>query len=348
MYGKTDSLKNRIIQFDIFRGIILIYMAFVNAYHGLASVQKPWFAHNQEIMYPGDLIVVFFFFMVGFNLGLVQKFKKLSRIQLFLYGLKRGIIVSALGLVLITYSIVFYHNEISVVFQSFLVVLGIAIALMSGIICIIHNSGGVMFAAAAIFSLLLACLNWNPAGNYAHLSPMFLLTAVWGYLLSNWYLESKKKFITMSVVFGFVFLFSAALHIQIFGNYPTRQSVNAPYVFISWSFFLLSFAALFRYYRPPVSGKSKLSWVALSGAHPLSFWILHGIVIGLFLLVATLNKYIDEGMLSYFWTMPIMPRIIESQFTAIFMSVGAAFVSFFVHLLFIQIYRTRKLKNKQV
>ena len=337
--------ENRIAIFDIYRGFVLLYMVFVNAYFALSKYQKPWLTHDAENMYGGDIIIVFFFFMVGFNLGLVEAIKGISGKSLLMYAVKRGGMLILIGILLIGYSVLLYGNDFSVIFRSFLVILGIGMILSALIIHLFQRFMKywvyIVFACYVIFALSNELLLWSLPGNYRFLTGAFLLTTLTGYLAAQWYLESKFEFVKRTLYTGVIMIAFTIIYIFIFSNTPTRQTVNAPYIFLSLAVLLISFSFIIKLYINKKRLNSLVSLLAIMGAHPLSFWIIQSLTIAAFVVGATLVKYTNDNMMHYFWQMPAMPRTIENHSLAILTSVAVLLVTSIAHLLFIRIYRSK-------
>ncbi|MDH5719571.1 MAG: hypothetical protein OEZ13_03025 [Spirochaetia bacterium] len=333
---KYSELSNRFWQLDLFRGFVLLYMAFVNAYYALSKTQSQWLSHDGAIMSAGDIIIVFFFSMIGFNLRLVRFFRKYEDKNLLLYAFKRGTFIIFIGLLLISYSF-FYSFGFYIIFRSFLTNLGIAMILTAGILFLIQNKQKYLLWLTLSGTLLMFFISWTPKGHYRFLNLSFLLTSFWGYLFAGWFLENKNKFLKSILIYSVLCAFFAIVHYLISSEMPSRRNINASYILISWGVISISISAFIHFFKT----EKRFPLVALSGAHPLSFWIIQSVIIGAFVVVSTLLKVYFEN-LEIYSSIPAIPRNIENHTLAVIVSLTASLLCFFLHLLFIDFYRKKK------
>jgi len=337
----------RVFTLDTIRGYVLFFMAFANLYYAISFRQIWVFSHDNQTMAPADLIAIFFFIMIGFNLALIQKYKQITGIQLLRYAWKRAFMIIGIGVLLVSYSIAIFGSDYSVFFRSVLVILGLSLLLTSTLVYLFANQIKYWPYLFLILSILYGVLNQNPTGNYRFLSVAFLLTSVLGYIAGVYYTLNYPKFFKfMQLIAGISFLL-AALHYLSFKTVPTRLTINAPYIYLCWGFWFLLLGALLHFYRNKDTSKTNSplksiqKYLNLSGAYPLSFWILHSFVVALFVMGTTFYKYWKDNMLNYYLQMPAMTRNMENEIVAIFLALAGAILCTSLHLVFIRFYRKR-------
>ncbi|MES0488903.1 MAG: heparan-alpha-glucosaminide N-acetyltransferase domain-containing protein [Leptospirales bacterium] len=344
----NKKLKTRrIYTLDTIRGFVLLLMAFVNLYYATSSRQRWFFSHDGEIMAPGDLIAIFFFIMIGFNLALIEKYKNITGKKLLKYANKRAIVIIGIGMLLVSYTISLFANEYTVFFRSVLVILGISLILSSTLIYLFGKQLKYWPYIFIVLSITYGLVNKNPTGDYRFLSVAFLLTSIWGYMAGHYYTIDQKKFFKFMMTLGGISFVLAILHFLFFNEMPTRRTIHPSYIYISWGFWFTILGVILHYFRDrkEVTQNSFLNSIYKkinrSGAYPLSFWILHSFVVALFVLGATFYRYWSDHMLKYYFQMPAMPRSIENETIAILCSVAGTLLCFVLHLVFIRIYRKR-------
>ena len=343
----SKNLVQRFLGLDIVRGRILLWMAFANAYYALSGTQNYWFGHDGETMSPADLIMPFFFFLIGFNLVLVRHFKNKTNIEILGYALKRGAMLALVGAGLISYTMILFHYGLDVIFRSVLVVLGLAMISTALVAVILPKE--LYRAALASAGTLLLFFFWPDAGpttneNFRFVSPWFALTSLWGMVLAERMVKSRDTFFRDTLLFSAGSLFAGVL--LTFYETPSRLTLNAGYIFISWSLISIVIAAALKYYRHPRKSSRLMRETARLGSHPFSFWIIQSVVIGLVAVGSTLLFYLSENMVSYFREAPVRHRVIEDHLTALAVSVLAALLSFLCHRLYRKIVEKRAPQKK--
>jgi predicted acyltransferase len=101
----TDAASNRIVSIDIFRGLTMAVMIFVNALAGVPGL--PWWTYhahaNEDVMTYVDMVFPFFLFIVGMSipLSVEQRLKRNpSSLALWTHVTLRSAGLVALGLIL--------------------------------------------------------------------------------------------------------------------------------------------------------------------------------------------------------------------------------------------------------
>lgn len=343
-------LPKRFLQFDLARGFILWWMSFANAYFALSQTQHRWLSHDTPVMSPADLIAVFFLLMIGLNLALVTAFKNKSPGELLQYALKRGAMLILIGAGLISYSLVFFKYDITVIFRSVLVILGIAMILTAVFIYFSskYKKLPLFIVIAATLVTLFALHGFTPGlpAGLRFLSPWFLLTSFWGYLLGRQLLQAPQNFSRQLAAFGGASLIAGIFTMFFYKEVPTRLLINGSYIFFSWAAVSLSLALLWRTWNPKNASQNPvMKNILLAGAHPLSFWIIQGLIIGGAVTISTWFYYQATHMEHYFWQAPAKIRAITDHGLAIIAATATAATAASAHLLFVKFYR-RKKSNK--
>jgi hypothetical protein len=339
-----NMMKNpegRIPEIDVFRAFILLYMAFVNLYYALAREQLPFLSHHGKIMSGGDLIIIYFFLMLGFNLALAQKFRKLDA-GILCYGWKRGLFLIWIGMALISYQFISEGFQARIFLRSFLVALGLGLILISLLVYLCKFRVKLVFAVALLFTGQMFIFSSELGYEINYLTPYFLLSSIWGYYLGLIFLESMEKFLRFSLIFTISSLLLAFMHMIYYQTVPSRQTMNAPYFLISWAV-ILGFFSLFL--KSGVYRKffSKSMLFRKIGSHPLSFWIIQSIVIAWTVIIATLVHYAQNNSLAFFWGFPYKLRTIESLSRSITISLVVTVMIAIMHAAYVDRFSKKKI-----
>lgn len=333
--------KSRIFDFDFFRGLILVYMSFVNLYYALSKKQVYLLSHHGKLMSGGDLIIIYFFFMIGFNLPLVSKFKKISFGKLLRYVMVRGILLIAIGIILVSYQFIFYGFVWYVALKSFLFILGWGLVVTGILSRFLQFRKRFIWGFALLFTVEMILYPILLPPRYSYLTPYFILTAVWGYYLAILYLEDRDKFMRFSRLFVSLSLIAGSVYLTLTKSIPSRQTLTPSYFLISWGL-LWGLFLLFLRYNIYERFFQKQLWLLRSGSHPLSFWIIHSLVIAISVMLATLYRYWQEDTLVFFWSLPYQWRVLENHSLAIFLSVFITILTVLFHLLYIRRFGKKK------
>lgn len=340
---KKIEQKPRIPELDIFRGLVLIYMAFTNAYYGLSKTQTYLFSHHGELMSGGDLIIVYFFLMLGFNIPLVEKFKSKGFSEIVVYGLKRGILLIALGMILISYQFIAFGFKFLIFFKSFLVILGIGLIIMCIFSFFLQFKWKLVFLACLIATIQMYIFSTEIRYDINFINPYFLLSSLWGYLLGVIYLGKKEKFFQWGYLFSAVSLLLALSHIYFYKSIPSRQVLNAPFFLFSWAIIWFLLTLLWQGKILRNSTGNFFFTLRKVGSHPLSFWITQSVVIALIILISTFYYYWTNDMTQFFWDFPYRLRTIENHTLAIGTSAVAALFITFSHWLYVTKFSRKKI-----
>jgi uncharacterized membrane protein len=316
----------RISSLDLLRGLVLIYMVFVNAFFAL-SMKQPWLlSHDGSVMAPGDLIVIYFFLSIGFNLSLVQHLRHPGKGALFLYGIKRGLLIMFIGIVLNGYTMLVAGFMPVLFFRSFLFLLGMAMILTVTVIVVLPRNSLVWVGILTVTAVTLLLFEVKLPAGYRFLNPYLLITSLGGYLLGQAYLNSRQHFFRIIGACIPIMIITGAALSFVNGEAPSRKIMNESYFFISWGCIILVMALFQKMDESTV--KRFPQWVTLLGKHPLSFWIIQSAVIAGSVLLVSLVALMRQGAFTWSLNIPLLTQSVDPLMSSIAASVlaGAAAV----------------------
>ncbi len=300
-------------------------MGFANFYYANAKNQIWLLSHDGALMNQFDVINVFFFFYIGFNLMLVLERRQLSAFQLLQYALLRAGKIALIGMILGIYLFFIYGFKPILWLRSFLVVLAVSMVVTSVFIFLFKKNLYLWAGVTGLALVALFVLQLKLPAPYRFLTPYYLLCSFVGCILAL--MRNSQKYSLISLATATAFVATGLLAWQ-FYEAPSRKLMSTAYIHLSLAVVIALNLVFLKFYKGSESGW--LKWIERVGQQPLKFWVFQSLLIALFVLLVSFFTYWQNSQLDFFWVYPYQARLLKSAPLAIVVCVAGSLLTAFL------------------